>query len=1373
MASSATSAPTSWAQVAARSLSVANTHCAGEMQQALSPVSLPTGAVEVAQENAQGSADNILANQVAAVNFIASFSLSLSPSSSSASLKSATPLLSSNARPAEKAAPSREDGEKEEEEEEWEVVGKTGKWRFCVWGLGILPKATFFSLLSSAFTGSLINNVKKVKLVSQEDGQVRYDIYTQHPSFELMEACVRKVVPFAQAHVRRHVPFHLRSRPCVAARSPSTLRVVTLNIDGLVKAKEDVMLMLEKECVDIALFQETCRTAHEVASRSVFLSGYNVSEMAMEAVAGRARGLAVAVRNGLQARTLAWASSPHCLAVEVRLSQNVLIVLSGYVCHGATREAVNAIQHATSQIRLRRPNALVLLGADFNKEAATTAGAKRLAQFGLSRVPFAGSDKTHIVNFKPVSAIDYFAANNAALSLSAKCYVERGWDLSDHKVVVARLHVGEVAQENVRERVPKLDMKALENKKSAILGSNRWAALLDMTENIESVEEVDKVVSSLLKVSREIATEEKCLKGKGKDRARQFSLSRKTISAVDKRRHFAASLLSSPQVTVDERKQYDELRKEAKKLVREDKAKGWNNFVTHAVKSRRDNSAAYWNWIKKVSHIRGAAGKTGRGLPPVVPLGGAAPVYEEPKIVEAMSEYYELLNKDAEPKVSQNKAHWEKAHKNLRQLSTLDVNGPITWTEVNGALRRCHPTKAAGPSGIQNGWWQLAMEEAASVEPSTALGKIMLRALSAMWMHSRVPLELRVSLLVSILKKGDSTNMENYRGIALCETLLKILSSILAERLQNALTTSGRIAFEQAGFRSREECNGQVLSLLEMINLRATVTEDPVYVCFLDMKKAFDTVPFYSMLVKLERMGVNGRALAFVEALYTNSQVAVRRADGSAGPSIDVERGVRQGCPLSPILFNVFINDLVKVCMPGELIPHSNGRFLPALLYADDVAIVASNIDTLKSTLDRVGQWAAKNRMTFGIDKCGVMVFNGSMKELRNSKVTLCGQLVPVVVRYVYLGFPITFTSSNKYSEVVDAAVPVRKSAGERVVGACSAFLNNRTIPLAAKVDTMRAMIFPVLTYGGEILGLSETRVASLDAVWKQCVRDVVNGFGFCAAPILMRELGFKHVFSVMSAMRARAFLKYPTLSTPASLFCSRKIQGARWVSNTLAGLKRLGVEKVAATELVEAVQNAAEKKMWDDYKVDCTNARAYDVKGFNETAGYLSYYFNKMVERLDVGMIMLMAARCNGLWTGYKAAQAKLVDEKYAQECPNCHRIIKTVPYAHIFLDCPSWDAQRAEHLAAVFDSFPDDFVGDSSNLKTVLLLGGKTPSRPALDGWVCAADDDDAEPLFVPVTRFLQSSISNELRGAIWQHSTAKSRRPNGYGSPVGGAG
>ena len=450
----------------------------------------------------------------------------------------------------------------------------------------------------------------------------------------------------------------------------------------------------------------------------------------------------------------------------------------------------------------------------------------------------------------------------------------------------------------------------------------------------------------------------------------------------------------------------------------------------------------------------------------------------------------------------------------------------------------------------------------------------------------------------------------------------------------------------------------------------------------------------------------------------------------------------------------------------------SIGRFLPALLYADDIAIVASSIDSLQTTLNKVGDWAKKNRMIFGIDKCSVMVFNGNMKELRASKVTLCGQLVPVVVRYVYLGFPITFTSSNSYIEVVDAAVPVRKAAGERTVGACFAFLNNRTVPLAAKVDTMRAMIFPVLTYGGEIFGLCETREASLDSVWKKCVRNVVKSFGSCAAPILMRELGLKHVFSVMSAMRARAFVKYPTLSTPASLFCSSKIKGAKWVSYTLAGLKRLGVETVPATELVEAVQTAAEEKLWNDYKVDCNNARAYDVKGFNETAGYMSYYFNKTVERLDVGMIMLMAARCNGLWTAHKAAQAKMVDEKLIRVCPNCHCDIKTTPYAHIFLYCSSWDAQRAEHLAVVFASFPDDLAGDNSNFKTVLLLGGKSPTRPALDGWACADDDDDAEPLFLPVARFLQS-IAKDLRGAIWQHSTAKSRRPDGYGSPVGGAG
>ena len=83
------------------------------------------------------------------------------------------------------------------------------------------------------------------------------------------------------------------------------------------------------------------------------------------------------------------------------------------------------------------------------------------------------------------------------------------------------------------------------------------------------------------------------------------------------------------------------------------------------------------------------------------------------------------------------------------------------------------------------------------------------------------------------------------------------------------------------------------MSLMELCAIRGDRT-NPTYICFLDQRKAFDTVPICAMLTKLRKIGVRGRAFNFVRALYNGSLVAVRKADGSAGPSIPVLRGVRR-----------------------------------------------------------------------------------------------------------------------------------------------------------------------------------------------------------------------------------------------------------------------------------------------------------------------------------------------------------------------------------------------------------------------------------------------------------------------------------------------
>jgi len=143
---------------------------------------------------------------------------------------------------------------------------------------------------------------------------------------------------------------------------------------------------------------------------------------------------------------------------------------------------------------------------------------------------------------------------------------------------------------------------------------------------------------------------------------------------------------------------------------------------------------------------------------------------------------------------------------------------------------------------------------------------------------------------------------------------MKLLCASLTNWIQRGLEERKFFAPEQDGFRSREECMSHALTLTEVVQRRSISGQQPTYVCFIDFQKAFDTVPHEAPFLKMERAGVSEKCLAFFRALYADSWMRIRLGDGSRTPSIRMRRGLQQGDRASPLLFNIFINDLLNNC---------------------------------------------------------------------------------------------------------------------------------------------------------------------------------------------------------------------------------------------------------------------------------------------------------------------------------------------------------------------------------------------------------------------------------------------------------------------------
>eukprot|EP00833_Pecoramyces_ruminatium_P010362 jgi/Orpsp1_1/1184394/evm.model.c7180000089342.1 len=285
------------------------------------------------------------------------------------------------------------------------------------------------------------------------------------------------------------------------------------------------------------------------------------------------------------------------------------------------------------------------------------------------------------------------------------------------------------------------------------------------------------------------------------------------------------------------------------------------------------------------------------------------------------AEHYEDLASDITSH-SLNKDYWEKlfdVHSSNNR--TWNINKPIEMSEIQETVSSMKNNKAPGPDEIPIEFFKAFFNEPDSSDSSTSnsstesnysdCAKCLLLMFNKIW-DGDFPEDWNTASIVSLPKKGDLTDCNNYRGISLINVGLKILSKIVTNRISKYAFKHNFIRPEQFGFRNKEECISLYISIREICQRRKFKNKF-TYLAFLDLKKAYDSVPTMNILMKLYKLGIRGKCHRFLSNLYLSSK-ARACFKGDLSNEFEIHRGVRQGCPLSPILFNLFINDVLDGC---------------------------------------------------------------------------------------------------------------------------------------------------------------------------------------------------------------------------------------------------------------------------------------------------------------------------------------------------------------------------------------------------------------------------------------------------------------------------
>ena len=344
--------------------------------------------------------------------------------------------------------------------------------------------------------------------------------------------------------------------------------------------------------------------------------------------------------------------------------------------------------------------------------------------------------------------------------------------------------------------------------------------------------------------------------------------------------------------------EYCKLRKEVKQLVIEKKLVMWNNIVEKANQDFEGNKKQFWSFVgrrtkcknKTISSLKSESGIS---------------VSSTKGKLQILQQHYQLLGTsmvdsafDDEWKLEVEEKVLEYSKQNLKDL---DLDKEIEESEIVRCINKLKNNKTGGGDGIVS-----ELLKYGGVGMVKMLGK--LYALT--WKEECVPMKWREGLIVSLFKKGDKEDPGNYRGITLLSVVGKVFCKILNDRLVQYLDKSSKIHEGQAGFRAGRCCIDNIFTLNELIQGRLKEGKK-TFSFFLDIQKAYDSVWRNGLWLKLWNMGVKGKMWRVIKTMYNSSRSAVL-LEGEKSSTFSVEQGVAQGCSLSPILFSVFISDLLE-----------------------------------------------------------------------------------------------------------------------------------------------------------------------------------------------------------------------------------------------------------------------------------------------------------------------------------------------------------------------------------------------------------------------------------------------------------------------------
>ena len=513
-----------------------------------------------------------------------------------------------------------------------------------------------------------------------------------------------------------------------------------------------------------------------------------------------------------------------------------------------------------------------------------------------------------------------------------------------------------------------------------------------------------------------------------------------------------------------------------------------------------------------------------------------------------------------------------------RPVDESMANHP-TREEFDQALRRLKNNKATGEDGIPAEVLKHGGE---------TMKKLLHQIICQIWRKQEVPQQWVDAIIIKLFKKKDPMECGNYRGISLLAVAGKILSNIILLRITGRVEEV--LPESQCGFRGQRSTADMIFAARQLQEKCKEQRMD-LYMAFIDLTKAYDTVNRGLLWKLLGRYGIPDRLIQIIRNMHDGMKAKLN-LDVGMSEEIPVENGLRQGCVKAPILFNLFfaavmfeaLHDLpresgvgIKFKLDGRLwdTRRLQGKrvreaFITDLCYADDCALVAHTQQELQDFVTRISKACQKYGLTISFKKTEVMKqATGIIPTSEKVEVVLDGKVLAVVDSFVYLGS--TMTADDELDKEISYRI---KRAGTTFGRLCKRVWKPGGISRTTKIAVYKACVLSTLLYGCQTWNVYVRHINRLERFHARCLRKIlgIRWQEMVPRTEVLKKAGLSYINTMITKSRLKWLghvRRMPDHRYPKKILLSQLSKGKRpahkpyqrWKDRVKTDLKSFGLD--------------------------------------------------------------------------------------------------------------------------------------------------------------------------------------------------------------------